>query len=100
MFGVTGEGHLLIRVELAGGIEKTEHPGMHQIIQVDVNGKVLVHSHGNRFDERQMLEHDAIPPCGPGWADLHGLGLHFGSLSVAVSSCGHVRLTPRISATL
>jgi hypothetical protein len=49
---------------------------VNQVVQIHVNRKVLVHSDGDRFDERKMLENDPIAPGGSGLAGVSGLGFH------------------------
>src|SRR5581483_7550674 len=60
VFGIARKCDLLIGIEFAGRIEETKNTRMNQIIQVDVHGQVFMHSHGDGFDQRKMLEDDAI----------------------------------------
>jgi hypothetical protein len=60
MFGVARESHLFIRIEFAGRVEQSENAGVNEIVEIHMHGQVLMYSYGDRFDEREMFEHDAI----------------------------------------
>jgi hypothetical protein len=60
MLGVGFECDLLIVVEPGCGIEQAEHARMHQIVQLDVNRKILVDPYGDGPHEGQVLENQAV----------------------------------------
>jgi len=49
MLSVAREGHLLVGIEFAGGVEQTQNSGVNKIVQVHVHGQVFMHPHGDGF---------------------------------------------------
>jgi len=43
---------LFFGIELAGGVEQTQDPRMHQIVEIHMHRQILVNAHRNRFYER------------------------------------------------
>jgi hypothetical protein len=87
MLSVGGKRHFLFGVELCGGIEKSQHAGVNEIIQVRVGRQVPVQAHGDSFHHRTVLQDDAIEVCNiarresPGFLDLR--------YHVGLSNCKH-----------
>ena len=45
-------------IELGSGIEEAEDAGVNEVIEIDVDGEVLVNANSDRFDERQVFQND------------------------------------------
>ena len=75
VLGVAGKRDLLIRIELAGGVEQTENTGVNQIVEIHMHGKIFVHANRDGLHQRQMLQNNAVAACDfAGLADLCVLG--------------------------
>jgi len=60
VFGVCVESDVLRAVVLLHGIEQAHHTGVNQIVQIDVDGQILVNANGNRLHQWNMVEYDLI----------------------------------------
>jgi len=49
-------------IELGSGIEEAEDAGVNEVIEIDVDGEVLVNANSDRFDERQVFQNDGVAP--------------------------------------
>ncbi len=78
MLGIRREGHLLVGVELGGGIEQSQDSGMNQIVQIDVHREVFMHAHSDCFYQRQVFEYDAIANVDLDFFSCGALGLLHG----------------------
>ena len=47
---------------------------MDQVVEIDVDGKVLAHADGNRPDERKVVKNDLVPERGGGLCGLEVVG--------------------------
>jgi hypothetical protein len=45
VLGVAVENHFLVGIVLTGGVEQPEDTGMDQIVQIHMDGQILVHPH-------------------------------------------------------
>ena len=56
VLGVSLEVHVLRCVKFVNRIEKTQYPGVDQVVEFDMHGQILVYADGDRLHQRKVID--------------------------------------------